>query len=177
MLNTVSIGVRIAEEALAGGEVLLFLCFYSFIEGMNDMNKKTESIKNGIFVTIGSILSWIISFGVYFLIFMLFEWTRNLSGSYSFVPYVRLGYGISWLILAWLTYRSRLPEWLKATILAGSLTTFLAAVGVLLYEIPLITALVIILVVAAALWLLRIMNKKWYHYYAVKLSIGAALFY
>lgn len=91
MLNTVSIGVKIAEEALAGGEVLLFLCFYSFIEGMNDMNKKTESIKNGIFVTIGSFLSWIISFGVYFLIFILFEWTRNLSGSYSFVPYVRLG--------------------------------------------------------------------------------------
>lgn len=80
------------------------------------MNKKSESIKNGIFVTIGSFLSCIISLAVYFLIFMLFERTGNLSGSYSFVPYVRLGYGIFWLILAWVTYRSRLPEWLKDNI-------------------------------------------------------------
>ena len=65
----------------------------------------------------------------------------------------------------------------KGHYLAGSLTSFLVAVGVLLYETPLITGLMIILVAAAALLLLRKMNKKWYHYYAVILSIGSALFY
>lgn len=146
-------------------------CFYPSIEGMSDMN-----VKNGILVTIGSFFAWILSFGVYFILFMLFERMENQSGSYRFVPWVRLGYGIAWLAVIWVTYRSRLPEWIKASILAGSLTTFLAAIGVLLYETPVITGLVIILV-AAALFLLRKMNKKWYHYYAVVLSIGAALFY
>src|SRR5690554_2660240 len=108
---------------------------------------------------------------------MLVERMADQSGSYRFVPWVRLGYGIAWLAAIWVAYRSKLPEWIKASVLAGSLTTFLAAIGVVLYETPVITGLVIILVAAAALFLLRKMSKKWYHYYAVVLSIGAALFY
>lgn len=141
------------------------------------MTKKSEAIKDGVLVTIGSIIAWIVAFGLYFLIFMLFETRANPDGSYRFVAWVRMGYGLVWLLLCLGIYRTRLPEWIKASVLAGAVTTFLAAFGVQLFETPLITGLLILIVAATIVYLLHKLKMEWFHYYAVLLSILATLFY
>lgn len=151
------------------------------------MNAKSRSIKDGIFVTIGSIVVLILSFALYFLLFRLFEGmimgeqegmvVGHQPDSLNFVSWLRMGYGIAWLLGGLPVYRSGLPEWFKASILAGALTSFFAAFGVQLYEMPMIMTGVIILVIAAALVWLYKMHKKWYHYYAVAIAIAASAFY
>lgn len=151
------------------------------------MNAKSGSIKSGIFVTIGSIVALILSFALYFLLFRLLQGMvmGNRQGmgaghephSLGFVSWLRMGYGVAWIVLCLAVYRSRLPEWFKASILAGALTTFFAAFGVQLYETPVIGLAVMILAAGAALFGLRKMNKKWYHYYALAISIVAGIFY
>ena len=141
------------------------------------MNKKSEIIKEGVLVTLGSLVALVVAFALYFLIFMFFENMANKDASYNFVSSLRIGYGIVWIVLCFITYRTRVPEWLKASILAGSLTTFIVGIGVQLYATPIIAGLVALLAVGAAIYMLHKMNKKWYHYYAIAISIIAALFY
>lgn len=119
----------------------------------------------------------IVSFGVYFLLFMLLERGGNSPNTYGFVSWLRMGYGILWLFLCFAAYCSRWPEWFKASILAGSITTFYASFGVQLHETPLFIALGITLVAATAVVLLHKLHKKWYHYYAVLIATAAGLFY
>ncbi len=141
------------------------------------MNKKSGIIKDGVLVTVGSFIAMAVAFMLYFLIFTLFETMANQDGSYSFVSWIRVGYGIIWIVLCLIIYRTRIPDWLKAGILTGSLTTFMSGIGVQLYETPIIIGLVMLLAVGTAILLLRKMNKKWYHYYAIAISIIAASFY
>lgn len=141
------------------------------------MNKKSITIKDGVLVTICGFIAMAMSFMFYFLIFTLFEKIASRGGSFNFVPWVRVGYGIIWIILCLIMYRTRIPEWLKAGILTGSLTTFMVAIGVQLYKAPIIAVLVMIMTVATVVYLLLKMKKKWYHYYAVAISILATLFY
>lgn len=141
------------------------------------MNNKGEIIKDGLLVTLGSFGALAISFMLYFLLFMLFETVANQNGSYSFVSPVRVGYGVLWLILCLIIYRTRIYDWLKASMLAGSLTTFMVGTGVQLYRTPVIDGLVMLLIAAISVFPLRKMKKKWYHYYAIIISIVAALFY
>ena len=141
------------------------------------MNKKFDMIKEGILVTLGSFVALAISFMLYFLIFMLFETMANQDGSYGIVSSVRVGYGILWIVLCLIIYRTKIYDWLKASILTGSLTTFMVGIGVQLYETPIIVGFIIFFVAAMGVFLLRKMKKKWYHYYAIVISIIAALFY
>mgnify|MGYP000023888988 CR=1 FL=1 len=141
------------------------------------MNKKSKIIKEGILVTIGSFVALAIAFMLYFLIFMFFETMANQDGSFGFVSPVRIGYGIIWIVLCLIIYRTRIYDWLKASILTGSLTTFIVGIGVQLFRTPIIVGLVMFLVAAIGVFLLRKMKKKWYHYYAIVISIVAALFY
>lgn len=141
------------------------------------MSKKSRIIKEGIFVTIVSLLTLAVAFMLYFLIFMVFESIANQDGSYGFVSQLRVGYGIIWLGLCLLVYRTTIYDWLKASVLTASLTTFMVGIGVQLYESPIIVGLVLFLVAATSVFLLHKMNKKWYHYYAIAISIIAALFY
>lgn len=134
-------------------------------------------IKEGILVTLGSFVVLTIAFMLYFLIFMLFETIANQDGSYSFVSSVRIGYGVIWIVLCLIIYRTRIYDWLKASMLTGSLTAFLAGIGVQLYRTPIIIGLVMFLVASISVFLLRKMKKRWYHYYAIVISIVAALFY
>ena len=141
------------------------------------MNKKSEIIKEGVLVTVGSLVALVVAFALYFLIFMFFENMANQDGSYTFVSPVRVGYGVVWIVFCLIIFRTRIPEWLKASILAGSLTTFIVGIGVQSYATPIIAGLVALLAVGAAIYMLHKMNKKWYHYYAIAISIIAALFY
>ncbi len=141
------------------------------------MNKHSGIIKDWVLVTAGSFITMAASFMLYYLFFMIFETMANKDGSYSFVSPVRVGYGIIWLAFCLIIYGTKIPEWLKASILAVSLTTFMAAIGVQLYRTPIIAGIIIILIVASAVFMLRKMNKEWYHYYAVAISIFAGLIY
>ncbi|WP_319995319.1 hypothetical protein [Trichococcus shcherbakoviae] len=141
------------------------------------MSKKSRIIKEGILVTIASFLTLAVAFMLYFLIFMVFESIANQDGSYGFVSQLRVGYGIIWLGLCLLVYRTTVYDWLKASVLTASLTTFMVGIGVQLYESPIVVGLVLFLVAATSVFLLHKMNQKWYHYYAIAISIMAALFY
>ena len=141
------------------------------------MNKKSGIIKEGLLVTIASLLTLAVAFMLYFLIFMVFESIANQDGSYGFVSSLRVGYGIIWLGLCLIVYRTTLSDWLKASVLTASLTTFMVGIGVQLYKSPIVVGLVLLLVASISVFLLHKMKQKWYHYYAVALSILAALFY
>ena len=141
------------------------------------MNKKSGIIKEGLLVTIASLLTLAVAFMLYFLIFMVFESFANQDGSYGFVSSLRVGYGILWLGLCLIVYRTTLYDWLKASVLTASLTTFMVGIGVQLYKSPIVVGLVLLLVASISVFLLHKMKQKWYHYYAVALSIIAALFY
>ena len=141
------------------------------------MNKKSGIIKEGLLVTIASLLTLAVAFMLYFLIFMVFESFANQDGSYGFVSSLRVGYGIIWLGLCLIVYRTTIYDWLKASVLTASLTTFMVGIGVQLYESPIVVGLVLFLVAATSAFLLHRTNQKWYHYYAIAISIIAALFY
>lgn len=141
------------------------------------MNKKTEMIKEGLLVTLGSFVASAIAFLLYFLIFRLFQAMANHDGSFGFVSWIRVGYGIIWIVFCFIIYRTKIHDWLKASILSASLTAFIVAIGVQSYRTPIIAYLVMFLAAAIGVFLLYKMKKKWYHYYAIALSIIAALFY
>ena len=141
------------------------------------MTKKYAIIKEGILVTIASFLTLAVAFMLYFMIFMIFESIANQDGSYGFVSSLRVGYGIIWLGLCLIVYRTTIYDWLKAGVLTASLTTFMVGIGVQLYESPIAVGAVLFLVAATSVFLLHKTKQKWYHYYAVALSILAALFY
>ena len=141
------------------------------------MNKKSGVIKEGILVTIASLLTLAVAFMLYFLIFMIFESFVNQDGSYGFVSLLRVGYGINWLGLCLIVYRTTINDLLKASVLAASLTTFMVGIGVQMYESPIVVGLILLLVASTSIFLLHKMKQKWYHYYAIVISIIAALFY
>lgn len=141
------------------------------------MDKKSEVIKEGMIVTLASFLTLAVAFMLYFLIFMFFEASANQYGSYGFVSPLRVGYGILWLGLCLIVYRTTIYDWLKASVLTASLTTFMVGIGVQMYESPIVVGLVLLLVAATSVFLLHKTKQKWYHYYAVVIAIIAALFY
>ena len=141
------------------------------------MNKKSGIIKEGLLVTIASLLTLAVAFMLYFLIFMVFESFANQDGSYGFVSQLRVGYGIIWLGLCLIVYRTTIYDWLKAGVLTASLTTFMVGIGVQLYESPIAVGAVLFLVASISVFLLHKMKQKWYHYYAIAIAIIAALFY
>jgi hypothetical protein len=134
-------------------------------------------IKEGILVTIGSLVTLVLAFMLYFLVFTLFETLANQDGSYDYVSKVRVGYGIIWIVICLIIYRTKINDLLKASILTGAMTTFMVGMGVQLHKTPFLAGLVMLLVAATGIFLLRKMKKKWYHYYAIVISVFAALLY
>lgn len=141
------------------------------------MSKKSGIIKEGMIVTLASFFALAVAFMLYFLIFMIFESVANQDGSYGFVSPLRVGYGILWLGLCLIVYRTTIYDWLKASVLTASLTTFMVGIGVQMYESPIVVGLILLLVAATSVFLLHKTKQKWYHYYAVVIAIIAALFY
>jgi len=141
------------------------------------MDKKSERSKEAILVTLGSFAVLVIAFTLYFLIFMLFETVANQYGSYRFVPPVRVGYGIVWIVFCVILYRTKVSDWIKASILTGSLATLMIGLGVQLFENPIFVGLVVFLTAGTAIFLLYKMKKNWYHYLAILIAVIAAIIY
>lgn len=139
--------------------------------------KKGQIFKEGLYVTLGSLLAMVVAFGGYFLLFMLIARVFSQSGSYYFVAWLRMGYGILWLLFGAFFYKMHGPDWLKASLLAAALTTFFASSGVQFFANPLLAGLILVLTASIVVFLLYRARQPWYHYYAVALALLAAWFY
>ncbi|MFA5006128.1 MAG: hypothetical protein WC509_01480 [Candidatus Izemoplasmatales bacterium] len=141
------------------------------------MEMKKGPWKDGLLVTVIGLSTMAAAFLLYYLLFALFEAFFDRGGTYGFVSWIRIGHGIAWILACFLIYRTRIAEWFKAGILAGALTAFMTGIGVQLYETPIVALLLDILAAETAAFLLCVMNKKWYHYYAVAMAVIAGLIY
>lgn len=145
------------------------------------MSKPTGIVKHAVLVTIGSFVIMILSFALYFGLFMLAERlfsSPNGEFGHRFVSPLRLGYGIVWILAVLLLYRTKMVDWLKAVFLAGALATFWAGAGVQLYRNPLLGRGIVVMVVLAICILMLLRRKSaWYHYLAAGLAAAASLFY
>jgi hypothetical protein len=145
---------------------------------INDLRLIVPSaLLQGLIVTVLSFMALAISFIIYLLIFTLFEAIGNQDGSYGFVSKVRIGYGIFWLVLYLLVYRTKLADLLKAGLLASTLATLMIGIGVQLSEIPILAAGTTFTIVVVSVLILVRTKKAWFHYYAVILALVSALIY
>ncbi len=138
------------------------------------MGNKYTIIKQGIQVTITSILLLGFAFLVYFLLFRLFEDNRT---TYGFVSFLRVGYGVLWLILCILFYLTHFKDWLKACFLNVGVSVFLISISVQLYDKPFIGLVISLCTYMICLFLLFRFKMKWYHYYALFLSLPFLFIY
>jgi len=138
------------------------------------MENKYTIIKQGIQVTITSILLLGFAFLVYFLLFRLFEDNRT---TYGFVSFLRVGYGVLWLILCILFYLTHFKDWLKACFLNVGVSVFLISISVQLYDKPFIGLVISLCTYMICLFLLFRFKMKWYHYYALFLSLPFLFIY
>ena len=117
------------------------------------------------------------AFALYYLFFLLFETIFPMDGSFHFVSPLRIGYGILWIVVCLILYRTKIPEWLKACILAGALTALMSTLGVQLYRTPVAAVVIMLLADGLTVFLLIKAKKQWFHFYAIALSTLAAVFY
>jgi hypothetical protein len=141
------------------------------------MSKKSEIFRDGGLVTVGSLTAMVAEYALYYMLFMLFMRIFPMDGSFHFVAPLRIGYGILWIPVCLILYRTKIPEWLKACFLAGALTALMTTVGVQLYQTPVASAAVLLVADALAVFLLIKAKKQWFHYYAIALATLAAVFY
>ncbi|HSR03810.1 MAG TPA: hypothetical protein VLM88_04405 [Proteiniclasticum sp.] len=139
------------------------------------MSKSTGLIRKGIFVTLTALIVMVVAFFVYFVLFMLFE--RTLQGNYAFVPKLRAGYGILWLLGAFLLDQTKFKEWLKAGIFAGGISIFMITMGVVFYENLTLEIVLILLTFVLSVIYLIYRKKELFYYYGVFIALSAAGFY
>ncbi|HHU12634.1 MAG TPA: hypothetical protein GXZ64_05345 [Clostridiaceae bacterium] len=104
---------------------------------------------------------------------MFFERMIGRRSTDHFVAVLRIGYGAVFFCLN--IYPTRVPDWLKSGILAGTLTTIMAGIGVRLHEAQVFALLAVLFVYAAGSVLLHSMKKAWYHGFALGLSLAGDL--
>ena len=139
--------------------------------------KKTRMIKDGLLVTLGSVIAFLLSFALYYLIFLLLRRIVNEEGSYPHVSILRIGYGILWIIVGILVFRSHWFAPLKASAMTGALTTFFVTIGINLYKTPMIAWLIIAFFTVFVIIILYKLKKEWIYYYSIGLSIIASLLF
>lgn len=141
------------------------------------MSKSSSAFKEALLVTLGGIVILPLSFALYFFLFRMFERIVSLEGPYRFVSTLRVSYGVAWLIGVVLVYRTKWDDLIKAVFLTGALTSFLAAVGVQLWESPALFRGIIVTMLIIVVILLRRRKSNWYHFYAAVLACAAAFLY
>lgn len=138
------------------------------------MENKYKIVKQGILVTLTSIFMLGFAFVIYFLLFRLFEDSRS---TYGYVSFLRVGYGLLWLIICGLIYLTHIYDWLKACFLNVGISVFLISISVQLYDKPLIGLLISGSIFIVCLFILIRFKMKWYHFYALLLSLPFLFIY
>ncbi len=139
------------------------------------MDKSTGLFRKGIFVMLTLIVVLVVAFFLYFSLFMLFE--RTLKGNYTFVPTLRAGYGILWLLGALLLDQTKIREWMKAGIFSGGIEIFMITMGVLFYENVTLEILLILLTFLLSIIYLVYRKKEVVYYYGVFIVLLFVGFY
>jgi hypothetical protein len=139
------------------------------------MSKSTGLFRKGIFVTLTVVVVLVVAFFLYFSLFMLFE--RTLKGNYAFVPTLRAGYGIIWLVGALLLDQTKIREWMKAGIFSGGVGIFMITMGVLFYENLTLEIALILLTFLLSIIYLVYRKKEVFYYYGVFIVLSAVGFY
>lgn len=131
-----------------------------------------------LFVTVGGIVTLGLCYALYYGVFMLAESTLYRDNPMSVnAGAIRNSYAIILMVIYLVSLRWKYNETLKATIGVGPMALVLIALTLALYQQPAIAAISII-VVAACYVLVAYRNKKsWVYYYAIGLSVAAAVFY
>ncbi len=144
------------------------------------MSKPKGLVKQAVLVSIGSLVIMGLSFSLYVVLFRIMERLLFNPGgdlNHNFVSPLRMGYGLIWILLVLLLYRTRLPDWLKAVFLAGGLASLGAAFGVQAYQYPVLVIGLILSVLVVTVLLLRHRKSAWYHYFAAILATAASFLY
>ena len=136
-----------------------------------------QEIKQGVYVILGSIVLLGLSFIVYFGLFRIFEAILNPEGRFGFVMVLRIGYGIILVLLAFLNYRTKTVEWLKASIMSAGLGTFQIGLMVSLYETPILAYGVVFVTLSMTAYFLFRTQQKWFHYIPIGMSLLAIWLY
>lgn len=98
------------------------------------MKNTSIIIKNGLIVTGGSLVSLAVAYGIYVFLFLTVREMAIQAGTFDLISKVRIIYGISAILICALIYRTRLIDWIKASVLAGALATMMISIGVQMYE-------------------------------------------
>jgi len=153
-----------------------------FIRFKNKVNKEWESMSKStglnrkwIFVTLTALIAMVVAFFLYFMLFMFLG--RTLQGNYTFVPNLRIGYGILWLLGAFLLDQTKLTEWLKAGIFAGGIAVFMITMGVVFYENLTLEIVLILMTFALSVIYLVYRKRELFYYYGVFIALSTAGFY
>ena len=136
-----------------------------------------QEIKQGIYVILGIIVLLGLSFIVYFGLFRIFQLILNPEGHFGFVMFLRIGYGIILILLAFLNYRTKTAEWLKASIMSAGLGTFLIGLTVSLYETPILAYAIVFVTLSVTVFYLFKTQQKWFHYIPIGMSLLAIWLY
>ena len=139
------------------------------------MSKSTRLIRKWILVTLTALIVMVVAFVLYFVLFMFLE--KILQGNYAFVPKLRVGYGILWLLGAFLMDQTKLKEWLKAGIFAGGIAVFMITMGVVFYENLTLEIVLILMTFALSVIYLVYRKRELFYYYGVFIALSAAGFY
>lgn len=136
-----------------------------------------SEIKQGVYVILGIIVLLGLSFIVYFGLFRILQLILNPEGHFGFVIFLRIGYGIVFILLAFLNYRTKSAEWLKASILSAGLGTFLIGLMVSLYETPILVYAIVFVTLSVTAYYLFKTQQKWFHYIPIGMSLLAIWLY
>lgn len=82
-------------------------------------------------VPVSILIFLMLAFFLYYLIFM-FAARMFRAGEYNYAPVVRAAYGAVLLLVGILMERTSYPSWVKAAVLAASVSVFSIALSILL---------------------------------------------
>lgn len=136
-----------------------------------------QEIKQGFYVVGGSILLLGLSFIVYFALFRVIQVILNPDGRFGFVVFLRIAYGVILVLLAYLSYGTKMPEWFKVSSMSAGLGTFLLGLSVSLYETPVIAYIFAFAILCVVYYWLYTSQQKWFHYLPILVSLIAMWVY
>jgi hypothetical protein len=129
-------------------------------------------------VPVGGLLTLGICYLLYFALYMFVE-SQFYAANPSMVPagIIRKSFSAALLLIYLLLLRTKIPDLVKAILLIGPLAMLLIAFTLAFYETLAVVIVGIAAVTACCVFLIYRYKKVWFYYYAVAVSVAAAIIY
>jgi hypothetical protein len=129
-------------------------------------------------IPFGGLASLGICYALYYFIYMFAETTIYQGDTFA-VPagIIRNTFAVVIILIYLLVLRTKWDEPLKAAIGVGPVALVFIAVVLALYLKPLLAVVVVLFLAACYVAVLYRNRKPWFYYFAVALSVIAAIFY